>query len=110
MELGFKDRVVMITGSGSAIGQDMAAAFAAEGARVAVNDVNVDGIAETLKMIEKAGGAGMAADLQAVSALGAHPAPVITSLTVQDTRNAYQVVVTDAQLVADQAGSTSSPQ
>jgi hydroxymethylpyrimidine/phosphomethylpyrimidine kinase len=52
---------------------------------------------------DPSGGAGMAADLQAVSALGAHPAPVITSLTVQDTRNAYQVVVTDAQLVADQA-------
>jgi len=52
---------------------------------------------------DPSGGAGMAADLQAVSALGAHPAPVITSLTVQDTRNAYQVVVTDPQLVADQA-------
>jgi NAD(P)-dependent dehydrogenase (short-subunit alcohol dehydrogenase family) len=71
MDLGFKDKVVMITGSGSGIGQDMAAAFAAEGAKVAVNDVNADGIAETLKMIEKAGGTGMAApcDITDVAAI-----------------------------------------
>jgi hydroxymethylpyrimidine/phosphomethylpyrimidine kinase len=45
----------------------------------------------------------MAADLQTVSALGGHPAPVITSLTVQDTRNAYRVSAADAELVAEQA-------
>jgi len=49
------------------------------------------------------GGAGMAADLQTVSALGGHPAPVITSLTVQDTRNAYRVSAAAADLVAEQA-------
>jgi hydroxymethylpyrimidine/phosphomethylpyrimidine kinase len=52
---------------------------------------------------DPSGGAGMAADLQAVSALGAHPAPVITSLTVQDTRNAYRVFVAEPELVAQQA-------
>ena len=52
---------------------------------------------------DPSGGAGMAADLQAVSALGAHPAPVITSLTVQDTRNAYRVFVPEPELVAEQA-------
>lgn len=52
---------------------------------------------------DPSGGAGMAADLQAVSALGAHPAPVITSLTVQDTTNAYRVDAVDAGLVAEQA-------
>ncbi len=52
---------------------------------------------------DPSGGAGMAADLQTVSALGGHPAPVITSLTVQDTRNAYRVSAADAELVAQQA-------
>ena len=52
---------------------------------------------------DPSGGAGMAADLQTVTALGAHPAPVITSLTVQDTRNAYRVSVADPDLVAAQA-------
>jgi hydroxymethylpyrimidine/phosphomethylpyrimidine kinase len=52
---------------------------------------------------DPSGGAGMAADLQATSALGAHPAPVITSLTVQDTANAYRVDAVDPGLVAEQA-------
>jgi len=52
---------------------------------------------------DPSGGAGIAADLQAVSALGAHPAPVLTALTVQDTRNAYRVEPVDAALVVAQA-------
>ena len=61
MDLDLTEKVVMITGSGSGIGQNMAAAFAAEGAKVAVNDVSKSGIDETLAMIEAAGGDGMAA-------------------------------------------------
>ncbi|HKK02522.1 MAG TPA: hydroxymethylpyrimidine/phosphomethylpyrimidine kinase [Gammaproteobacteria bacterium] len=52
---------------------------------------------------DPSGGAGIAADLQAVTAAGAHPAPVITALTVQDTVNARQVEPVDAELVAAQA-------
>lgn len=52
---------------------------------------------------DPSGGAGMAADIQAVSALGGHPAPVLTALTVQDTRNAYRVDAVAAALVAEQA-------
>jgi len=72
MDLGFKDRVVLITGSGGGMGQDMARAFAAEGAKVAVNDINAEGIAETLKMIADAGGDGMAArcDITDAAAVG----------------------------------------
>jgi 2-hydroxycyclohexanecarboxyl-CoA dehydrogenase len=61
MDLGYKDKVVLITGSGSGIGQNMAVAFAREGARVAVNDIAANGIEATLGMIDEAGGAGMAA-------------------------------------------------
>lgn len=52
---------------------------------------------------DPSGGAGLQADIQAVTALGAHPAPVVTCLTVQDTRNASRVVPMDAELVDAQA-------
>lgn len=52
---------------------------------------------------DPSGGAGVTADTQTVSALGCHPAPVITALTVQDTLNAYRVEVCPAELVAEQA-------
>lgn len=52
---------------------------------------------------DPSGGAGLTADIQAVSALGGHPAPVVSSLTVQDTRNAYEVEACDADLVFRQA-------
>ena len=74
MDLGHTGKVVLITGSGSGIGQHTAVAFAREGAKVAVNDISQDGIAETLGMIEAAGGEGMAAqcditDTAAVAAM-----------------------------------------
>ncbi len=49
------------------------------------------------------GGAGLAADLQAVTALGGHPAPVVTALTVQDTVNAWYMEAVSAELVVRQA-------
>lgn len=52
---------------------------------------------------DPSGGAGLAADIQAVTALGAHPAPVVAALTVQDTRNAYAVQTQEAAFVAAQA-------
>lgn len=51
---------------------------------------------------DPSGGAGIAADLQAVTAAGAHPAPVITALTVQDTVNATAVEPVSPALVAAQ--------
>ena len=52
---------------------------------------------------DPSGGAGICADIQAVSALGAHPAPVITTLTVQDTRDAYAVEALAPDFVIAQA-------
>lgn len=54
---------------------------------------------------DPSGGAGLAADIQAVTALGAHPAPVAAALTVQDTRNVSRVVALEPALVAEQARS-----
>jgi len=52
---------------------------------------------------DPSGGAGLGADIQAITALSAHPAPVVTALTVQDTRNAYRVQAVAAELVDEQA-------
>ena len=61
MELGLKDRVALITGSGGGIGRTIALAFAREGAIVVINDVNEAGIAESVRQVEAAGGRAMAA-------------------------------------------------
>lgn len=52
---------------------------------------------------DPSGGAGLAADIQAITALGAHPAPVVTALTVQDTVDASRVEAASAELVRAQA-------
>jgi len=52
---------------------------------------------------DPSGGAGIAADIQAITALGAHPLPVITALTVQDNNRVYRVAPVDAELVVQQA-------
>jgi hydroxymethylpyrimidine/phosphomethylpyrimidine kinase len=51
---------------------------------------------------DPSGGAGIAADVQAITATGGHPAPVITALTVQDTVNATAVEAVAPALVAAQ--------
>ena len=55
-----KDRVAMVTGAGSGIGQASALLFAAEGARVAVVDLKPDAARATVEQIEKAGGQALA--------------------------------------------------
>ena len=52
---------------------------------------------------DPSGGAGLTADIQAVTAAGAHPAPVVTALTVQDSRDVYRVEAMAAELVSAQA-------
>lgn len=52
----FSDKVALVTGAGSGIGQATAKAFAALNARVVVNDINAAGAAETIELISAAGG------------------------------------------------------
>ena len=49
------NKVAIITGSGSGIGRETALLFAAEGAAVAVADVDTDAARQTVKMIEETG-------------------------------------------------------
>ncbi len=52
----FDGKVVLVTGAASGIGRATALAFAREGARVCVADVNEEGGSQTVKLIEKEGG------------------------------------------------------
>lgn len=56
----FENKSVLITGGAAGIGRATALAFAAQGARVAVADINEDGARKTAEMIEKQGGEALA--------------------------------------------------
>jgi NAD(P)-dependent dehydrogenase (short-subunit alcohol dehydrogenase family) len=56
----FENKVAIVTGAASGIGQAAAVQFAREGAKVTICDVNMDGIAKTESLIKDAGGACLA--------------------------------------------------
>ncbi|MER5750241.1 glucose 1-dehydrogenase [Streptomyces sp. NPDC002088] len=60
MATGLNGRSVIVTGGSSGIGRATALAFAAEGARVLVADLNAEGAEAVVKEIEQAGGTAVA--------------------------------------------------
>jgi len=53
--------------------------------------------------LDPSGGAGIAADLAAIAAQGAHALPIVTALTVQDQNRVYDVAPVDPALLERQA-------
>ncbi|MEO7248554.1 MAG: glucose 1-dehydrogenase [Novosphingobium sp.] len=56
MPVDFQGKIALVTGSGRGLGRACAQIFARDGAAVVVADVNADDGAETVSMIESAGG------------------------------------------------------
>lgn len=54
-----KDKVVIVTGAASGIGRATAVAFAQEGTKVVVADLDEEGLEETLEQVESEGTAGL---------------------------------------------------
>lgn len=52
--------------------------------------------------LDPSGGAGIQADIQAITALGCHPLPVLSCLTVQDTQNVYGACAIDPEMIRQQ--------
>ena len=53
--------------------------------------------------LDPSGGAGIAADIVAIAAQGAHALPIVTALTVQDNDRVFEVQAVDAALLLRQA-------
>ena len=53
--------------------------------------------------LDPTGGAGIQADIETITSMGAHPAPLITALTVQDTQQCQRFTPVDPILLVEQA-------
>lgn len=95
MDLGLKDRVALITGSGGGIGRTIALAFAREGATVVINDIDDAGIAQSVSEVEAAGGRALAAKCDITNLAATHA----MAAAVQASVGRIDVLVNNAALL-----------
>ncbi len=95
-----KDKVAIVTGAGSGIGEATAIKFAQEGARVAVCDINVAACERVVRSIADAGGTAMAVHLDVTdkASVAAMVEVVMKAWGRVDTLVNNAGIVQDAQL------------
>ena len=95
-----KDKVAIVTGAGSGIGEATAIKFAHEGARVAVCDINLAACEKVVKSIADAGGSAMAVHLDVTdkASVAAMVEGVMQAWGRVDTLVNNAGIVQDAQL------------
>jgi NAD(P)-dependent dehydrogenase (short-subunit alcohol dehydrogenase family) len=94
---GLNEKSVIVTGAASGIGRATALKFAAEGARVVVADLNEAAAAETVKLVQDAGGT-------AFAVTGDLSEPEVIGLLVERTLEEYgsiDVLVNNAGIMDD---------
>lgn len=86
MDLGINGRVAFVTGAGRGIGQEICTTLAAEGVRIAVNDLFQERADETAEIIRKSGGQaiGVAADVTDYDAVSAAVARAVAEFGAVD--------------------------
>ncbi|MBN2841219.1 MAG: SDR family oxidoreductase [Coriobacteriia bacterium] len=96
---GFQGKVAFVTGAGSGIGREAALGLARGGAKVAVSDIDEAAGAETVALIEAAGGSGWF-----VRANVADPAQVEAAIAATvDTFGGLNIVVNNAGIGGEAA-------
>ena len=91
------EKSCIVTGAGRGIGRSIALAFAREGARVVVNDVDHDNASSVIKEIEQMGGTAVA-DNAAIGTVEAADSVVATAL---DSFGSLDVLVNNAGILRD---------
>jgi NAD(P)-dependent dehydrogenase (short-subunit alcohol dehydrogenase family) len=108
MDLGIRGRVAFVTGAGRGIGREICTTLAAEGARIAVNDLFQDRADETAEIIRGSGGQaiGVAGDVADYHAIGAAVGRTVADFGAVDilVNNAGIPAVTAQDAIPSQGG------
>ncbi|MFI6604624.1 SDR family NAD(P)-dependent oxidoreductase [Nonomuraea sp. NPDC050536] len=93
----YSDRVVLITGSGSGIGRNLAERFAAEGATVAVADINGDAAREVAEAITASGHRARAYTVDVADTVSVHN----LAAEVESTFDGVDILINNAASTLD---------